>query len=71
MTGAVKSAYHRMKQNLVEIADVMPETDYTYRLTSPQRWFGEWIEHTAAGNDAHCAAMLGTAPPEAAKALSG
>jgi hypothetical protein len=71
MTDAVKSAYNRMKQNLIETAEVMPEADYGYRLTPPQRPFGEWIEHTAAGNYAFCAAMRGTPPPDAAKALPG
>ncbi len=71
VTDAVKSAYNRIKQNLVETAGVMPESDYGYRLTPAQRPFGEWIEHTAAGNYNFCSTIGGKTPPEAMKALSG
>src|SRR5690349_15122783 len=69
MTDAIKGAYGRMKQNLIETAEAMPEGDYGYRLTKEQRPFGDWLEHVAMGNYGYCSAMRGAQPPDAAKSL--
>jgi hypothetical protein len=71
VTEAVKGNYNRIKQNLIETAEVMPEADYGFKLTPAQRTFAEWIEHTALSNYAFCSSLRGSAPPEAAKALHG
>ncbi len=71
VTDAVKTAYGRVKQNLIETAEAMPEAEYSYRLTKEQRPFGSWLEHTAMGNYNLCAGMRGSAPPDEAKSLSG
>jgi DinB superfamily len=71
VTDTVKGAYARMKQNLIETAEAMPETGYAYRLTKEQRPFGEWILHTASGNYNYCSSIRGQQPPEAAKSLGG
>lgn len=59
---SVIARYNTVKQNLIEAAEAMPENDYGYRLTPPQRPFGAWIGHTAAGNFNVCAAIKGDKP---------
>ncbi len=71
VTDTVKAAYGRMKQNLIETAEAMPEADYSFRLTKEQRAFSEWLEHTATGNYNFCSAIRGQAAPEEAKSLHG
>lgn len=71
VTDAVKGNYNRIKQNLIETADVMPAADYSFRLTPAQRTFAEWIEHTALSSYSFCSSIKGSAAPEAAKALHG
>ncbi len=71
VTDAVKSAYDRMKQNLIETAEAMPESDYGYRLTAQQRPFGEWMKHTAMGNYGLCSAMRGVPVPETVHSIEG
>jgi hypothetical protein len=64
---AVRLQYGNAKRNLIEAARVMPEQHYSFRLTPPQRPFGEWIEHTAALNLRVCSTAQGTQPPAAPK----
>lgn len=71
VTDAAKASYNRIKQNLIETAAVMPESDYGYKLSPPQRAFGEWIEHTAQSAYTFCAGMQGAAPPDIIKSLPG
>jgi hypothetical protein len=71
VTDAVKASYSRIKQNLIETADVVPESGYSFKLTPAQRTFGEWIEHTAQSAYNFCAGIQGAPPPEAMKALHG
>lgn len=70
-TDAVKSNYNRVKLNLIETAAVMPESDYSFKLSPAQRAFGEWIEHTATANYSSCSAMQGAPPPDAANQVRG
>ncbi len=71
VTDTVKTAYSRMKQNMIETAEAMPEADYSYKLTKEQRAFSEWLEHTAAGNYSYCSAIRGVTAPDEAKSLHG
>ena len=71
VTDALKNSYSRMKQNLIETAEVMPESDYGFKLTPQQRAFGQWLGHTAMGNYNFCAAIRGATPPEAMKSIEG
>lgn len=48
--------------DIVETADLMAETDYTYRLSPPQRSIGEWMQHNIMMNYASCA-QISSAPP--------
>jgi hypothetical protein len=59
LTDAVMARYKAIRQNLIESAEAMPEGDYGFRLTPPQRPFGEWISHTAVGNYNYCAIIKG------------
>jgi hypothetical protein len=68
---AVTANYNRIKQNLVETAEVMPEENYSFKLSPAQREFGAWLEHTAQGNYSICAAIRASAPPEESKKVAG
>jgi len=59
LTDAVMARYKTIRQNLIESAEAMPEDAYNFRLTPPQRPFGEWIGHTAMGNYNYCAMIKG------------
>jgi hypothetical protein len=71
VTDVVRTNYERLKQDMIETAELMPAESYDYRLTPPQRPFSGWIEHTASGNYRMCAMMLGRAEPDAAKGVHG
>ncbi len=62
VTDAVTASYSRVKLNLIESAEAMPEEGYSFQLTPAQRPFGEWVEHTAMGNYTFCAGIQGIAP---------
>lgn len=62
VTDAVTASYSRVKQNLIETAEIMPEDAYGFKLTPGQRTFGEWIEHTTLGNYNFCAGIQGEKP---------
>jgi hypothetical protein len=61
------SRYAAVKLNLIETAEVMPEANYSFKLTDAQRPFSGWIEHTAGMNYANCSAIQGKPAPAAAK----
>lgn len=67
LLAAVRERFDRIRLDLEESADLMPEEKYGFRLTPAQRTFGEWIGHTAAGLYGYCSAIKGEARPEAAK----
>ena len=67
LTDAFTGRYRAIRQNLVEAAEVVPESGYNFRLTPAQRTFGEWIGHTAAGNYNYCAQIKGEKTPDAAQ----
>jgi len=61
---AINSRYAAVKQNLLETAEVMPEKDYSFKLTPVQRNFGEWIEHTSGSLYNFCSAAQGKPAPK-------
>ena len=65
---AINSRYAAVKQNLLETAEVMPEKDYSFKLTPAQRNFGEWIEHTSGTLYNFCSAAKGQPAPKSAPA---
>ena len=64
LTDAVMARYKSVRQNLIESAEVMPEDGYSFRLSAPQRPFGEWIGHTAMGNYGYCSVIKGEKTPD-------
>jgi hypothetical protein len=68
---AITTNYERYKTFLNDTAQVMPEADYSYKLTPAQRPFEEWIEHTAMLNYSYCANIKGVPPPEETKTVMG
>jgi len=67
LTDAFKARYQTIKLNVVEAAEVVPESGYSFKLTPAQRPFGEWISHTAMGNYNFCAQIKGEKTPAAAQ----
>jgi hypothetical protein len=67
LTQAVTARYKTIKQNLIQAAEVMPEENYSYKLSPEQRPYGAWIEHTAIGNYSYCSAIKGSPAPEMGK----
>lgn len=61
---AVLPQYESAKLNFTEAAQFMPEPDYAFKLTPPQRAFGEWIDHTMGMNLRLCGGMKGEPAPE-------
>ena len=65
LTENFQARYKTIRENLIETAEAMPEEGYSFKLTSGQRSFGDWIGHTAAGNYGYCATMKGEPAPAA------
>jgi hypothetical protein len=59
-----RATYKTAKLNLMETAQVMPESDYGFKLSPAQRPFAGWIEHTAGMNLRACSAMAGKPAPD-------
>ncbi len=64
---AVRLQYGNAKRNMIEAARIMPAEHYAFKLTPPQRAYGEWIEHTAGMNLRVCATAQGAPAPSAPK----
>jgi uncharacterized damage-inducible protein DinB len=67
LTDAVMARYINIRQSLIESADVMPADAYSFRLTSGQRTFAEWVAHVAMGNYGYCAVIKGEKAPDTAQ----
>ena len=70
LTAAVTERFNRIRLDLEESAEVMPEEKYSFRLTDPQRTFAEWMAHVAGGNYSFCSVIKGEKPPEKAQQLN-
>ncbi len=64
---SVMGRYSFVRQNLIESAEVMPEENYSFRLTPVQRSFAGWIEHTAISVTYSCSTIKGLVAPPAPK----
>ena len=67
LTAAVMERFNRIRLDWEESADLMPEAKYGFRLTDPQRTFGEWVGHTASGNYSFCAVIKGEKTPDTSR----
>ncbi|MDP8980771.1 MAG: DinB family protein [Acidobacteriota bacterium] len=66
LTKAVTARYSSAKQFLTRSSEIMPEADYSFKLSVSQRPFSEWIQHTAMGNYGFCSAIGSGARPDTA-----
>lgn len=56
-------SYQNVQRNVLEAAEKMPETNYSFRPTPEIRPFGELIAHTAFAQFGNCAALKGVESP--------
>jgi hypothetical protein len=56
-------SYQNVQRNVLEAAEKMPDTSYSFRPTPEIRPFGELIAHTALAQFGNCAALKGVEPP--------
>lgn len=61
---SIQTRYATAKLNLIESAEAMPESDYSYKLTPPQRSFANWIEHNIEMNYNLCSSLKGEKSPK-------
>lgn len=54
-----RQAYTHIKHNLTQMAEAMPETDYSFKPTPEIRSFGELMAHIAGANAHYCSAAMG------------
>ena len=59
----MKSLYRSIRRNLVEAADLMPESNYGFKPTPDIRSFGELIGHLANAQYNFCSPVRGVASP--------
>jgi hypothetical protein len=56
-TTATERYFNVVRKNLEASADVMPAEKYSFRLTSGQMTFAEWLNHSTQRNYSDCAAL--------------
>lgn len=69
ISSAVRAAWDGAKRNLVQSAEVMPESDYAFRPVDSVRTFGQILAHVAGANYVFCSAAKGEKPPFAEEAF--
>jgi uncharacterized damage-inducible protein DinB len=47
----------------LEVTEAMPEADFSFKATPPERSFGGQMNHLAGGNAFYCSVALGTKSP--------
>jgi hypothetical protein len=65
----LQRAYDGVKRNLTEMAEKMPEADYSYKPHPDSRMFGQLFAHAANSMYGACAALKGVANPNQGKNL--
>src|SRR5215467_12662775 len=58
-TTATQRYFNVVRKNLESSADAMPADKYSYRLTSGQMTFAQWLNHSTQRNYSDCAVMKG------------
>jgi hypothetical protein len=66
---AVQRYFNPIRRNLEASAELMPAEKYSFRLTSGQNTFAEWINHSSERNYRDCSTLRGEPQPEALKRL--
>jgi uncharacterized damage-inducible protein DinB len=59
LSADVKAMYTGVKNNLVKMAEKMPEEHYAFKATADIRTFGQLIGHVADSQARTCSALLG------------
>jgi uncharacterized damage-inducible protein DinB len=62
LSSEVKQAYNGIKNNLVKMAEKMPEENYTFKPTPDIRAFGQLVGHIADSQARTCSAVKGGEP---------
>jgi uncharacterized damage-inducible protein DinB len=57
---ALKQAYMGIKNNLMQAAEKMPDADYSFQPTAPERNFGGWVAHVADAQEGTCSRLEGS-----------
>jgi hypothetical protein len=65
----LQRAYDGVKRNITEMAEKMPEADYSYKPHADSRMFGQLFAHAANSMYGACAALKGVANPNQGKNL--
>jgi uncharacterized damage-inducible protein DinB len=69
IASGVRTAWESGKQNLMRSAELMPESDYSFRPVDTVRTFGQILAHVAGANYVFCSAAKGEASPHAEAAF--
>lgn len=69
VSSAVRTAWDGAKRNVVQSAEVMGESDYSFRPVDTVRTFGQILAHVAGANYVFCSAAKGEKPPHAEDAF--
>src|SRR5437870_13406292 len=64
-TTATQRYFNVVRRNLEASADVMPSEKYSFRLTSGQMTFAEWLIHSTQRNYSDCATLKPESVPGA------
>ena len=65
VTAALRDNWNGAKRNITESADLMPETNYSFKPVDAVRTFGQILAHLAGANYVICSAAKGEKPPHA------
>ena len=63
LTKDITDLYERIRLNLIETADLVSESDYSFRPTAEVRSIGELIGHVANAQYFFCSVVKGEASP--------
>ena len=58
---ALKQSYNGIKNNIMQAAEKMPDSDYSFKPTDAERNFGGWVAHVADAQAGGCARSSGAA----------
>jgi hypothetical protein len=69
VASGIRAAWDSAKRNLTRSAELMPETNYSFRPVETVRTFGEILAHVAGANYVFCSAAKGEPSPFAEAAF--
>jgi uncharacterized damage-inducible protein DinB len=56
----LKQSYNGVKNNILSAAEKMPDADYSFQPTAPERSFGGWVAHVADAQIGACSRIAGS-----------